>query len=235
MSYTLPTALFVSFTGPPISPFEQDEGSSSPRYSHSLQELGSDEEFGFEIPITRTGPGSEGDLENGELEILEESGSDGELNPPPIPPRNHSLSPSPNMVPFINFGGSGNADIYSEDHHRLKDDTITSTSFLLGGRGGEETAPPLPMVNGIANGEDDSSSPPPPLPAKSSRRRPGQKLEGIAEEERMLINELDLLTKLVDRKEEEERGSPTSRDLEIRTADDSVVSNSVVPEKDSRA
>ena len=206
---------FTSFAGPPISPFEQDKGSRS----HSLQELDSDEEFGFEIPIKQqlnreegNREGSEGELENGEVEVLEESGSDEELYPPPIPPRNHSLSPSPNMTPFHNFAGSGKTDIYADDHHRLIDTTTTSTSFLLEGRGGERMAPPLPIQNGIANGELDESPPPPPLPFKSNRRKPGPKLGGIAEEERMLMNELDLLEKLVDskevqRREEEEEGS----------------------------
>lgn len=215
----------LSLTGPPISPFEQDE-------TNYLQELGSDEEFGFEIPVTQR------DLDNGEVEILEESGSDGELYPPPIPPRNHSLSPSPNMAPFQNLIGTGTADIFSEDHHRLKDANITSTSFLLEGRGGERMSPPLPMLNGIANGEEDASPPPPPLPTKSNRRRSGPKLQGIAEEEKKLMDELDLLEKLVDsrdvRRLETEAEKPEEvRGLETRTTENSVAS--VVSEKDSRA
>lgn len=210
-----------------------------------MQELDSDEEFGFEIPIKQqlnreegNREGSEGELENGEVEILEESGSEGELYPPPIPPRNHSLSPSPNMTPFHNFPGSGKADIYADDHHRLIDTTTTSTSFLLEGRGGERVAPPLPIQNGIANGELDES--PPPLPSKSVQKSSGPKLGGIAEEEKMLMNELDLLEKLVDskevqrREEKEEEGSKkeVGSAAEVR---DSERPSAVVSQQDSKA
>ena len=150
-----------------------------------------------------------------QVEVLEESGSEEEyeVNPPPIPPRSHSLSPSPNLTPFHSLGGGrGKTDIYGD---RVADSATTSSSFLLRGRGGEKTAPPLPgLTNGLANGEDDDASPPPPpLPEKTaSWQKSGPKLEGIVEEERMLINELDLLKKLVDKKDEVKEGE--SRTLE---------------------
>ena len=150
------------------------------------------------------------------MEQLEESGASEEesekpeANPPPIPPRSHSLSPSPNMTPFHTFRGGPADQLRTEDTTTAN--VKTSTPFLLEGRGGEKTAPPLPrLLNGIASngelgeGEEATPSPPPPpLPAKSAARRRssgGPKLQGIAEEEQMLMNELDLLEKLVDSKE----------------------------------
>jgi hypothetical protein len=142
------------------------------------------------------------------------------------------------MTPFHILGSSGKADINADDHNRLRDTPATSTSFLSDGRGGERVAPPLPMLNGIANGEIEESPPPPPLPVKSTRRGSGSRLKGIAEEEMMLMNELDLLEKLVDSKdvrraeeeeEEEEEEPPEIRGLER------AGSSSVSPEQDSKA
>lgn len=192
-----------------------------PNLSH--EDLGSDDEIGFSV-----GNEWEGSLENGEVDILEESGSEEEESkvnsPPPIPPRSHSLSPSPSFPPFLKKSSTKSgkkANIYA-DKQQLEHHMKSRSPFLSEERGGEKLAPPLPrLVNGIANGEVESSSPP-PLPTKVGRRRScGPKLQGIAEEERMLINELDLLEKMVDEKEEAASSGSTAggevRDLDKRT------------------
>ena len=239
--------------GPPISPNEDatttttTTTTAAPKLDntspHALKQLDSKEEFGFEIPVS----GRRRSLENGgvgdddddsEVEELEESGaSEGEAedsekpeaNPPPIPPRNHSLSPSPKKAAFLTSRSDVGSDLL-----RQEDSTKTSTSFLLEGRGGEQTAPPPQprLLNGIAtNGEvvEETSPSPPPLPAKSTRRRShpegegeGEiKLQGAVEEERMLMNELDLLEKMVDSKDssrvKQEALQGETREAEQRT------------------
>ena len=225
---------FVKFlfpkTGPPISPFEREDDTSDIKMESNLAhtqsrtfgELDSEnsgdekEEFGFQVSppakdATRNDfmTGQPEPLLNGEVEFLEESGSEDEaeleniVNPPPIPPRSHSLSPSPISNNNLGDLGAGLGDIYD-----------ASGPFLLEGRGGEKAAPPQQrLANGIAaNGEDAGpSSLPPPLPAKMGRRRSsGPKLQEIAEEEQMLINELDMLEKIVDSKEKSEPTPPPS-------------------------
>lgn len=203
-----------------------------------LNELGSDEEFGFtmspgpckdedeketEATVIRTeaGAGEEHVLENGEVEDLEESGSEDNdelMVPPPIPPRNHSLSPGPTPRSSINSitssSGSSNTRIAGRGSMHSDDRKHSSgLPFLLEGRGGEEReAPPL-LQNGIASSDDDenlvllsSTSPsPPPLPAKQKVFSPssggeesgGGSLQSIEEEEKKLLGELDILGKMV--------------------------------------
>lgn len=235
--------------GPPYSPFEQEEEEdddtvnikmeSNLAHSKTLLESGSEEEseeFGFRV--TSNLPNNflndrEGALENGEVEILEESCSEEEgegrvVNPPPIPPRSHSLSPSPINVPF---NSSGKVDIYDDNH-------LKSTGpFLSEGRGGEIAAPPLQrLVNGIANGENESTTLPPPLPTKMGRRgSSGPRLQGIAEEERMLMNELDLLEQLVDTKEMKGEENPASKPAPPSLDSEIERVESAVSEKQSRA
>ena len=89
-------------------------------------------------------------------------------------------------------------DVHGEDSLQRK---ATGDHFLLEGRGGEDPIPPPlhpRLVNGFSNNDEEGSPPPPPLPAKQARRTQGTKLQGIAEEERTLIDELELLEKLVD-------------------------------------
>lgn len=219
--------------GPPISPFEQEDDTANIKmesnlaHINTLQELNSEderegdrEEFGFAVNSGSSdhpsGSTEEEVAGNGPVTILEESCSEGEEKgeekpPPPVPPRSHSLSPSPVMAGLNSYGGGGGGvtDIYEDN---LK--TATG-SFLSEGRGGERATPPLPrLVNGIANGEPEPGSAPPPLPSKVGRRRSNEpRLQEIAEEERMLMNELDLLEKIVDSKEPgkdgEERSAPS--------------------------
>lgn len=208
-----------SHAGPPISPFEQHEDSSpSKKIKLNSPSPSSEdkEEFGFQVKSHSIPDDEEGDrdiLENGEVEILEESGSEGELEAPPIPPRSHSLSPSPNMTPFHTLSG-----IYGEELLRSEKTSSKTVgdSFLSEGRGGGVEVPPPPplplprLVNGFANGEAEMTTPPPPLPAKGIRKKSGPKLQEIAEEERMLMNELDLLEKMVENKgRDQEEVKPT--------------------------
>ena len=173
----------------------------------SFDSLGSsEEEFGFKINSHSNDRGEGGAvLENGEFEVLEESGSENEqeLDPPPIPPRSHSLSPSPKNTSYYNHGKhTGMHNVYDDDP--LPEDSAERNhgTFLLEGRGEERPIPPLPkFVNGIINNEDEMGDSSPPLPAKKqdqSPQIPGVKIQEIADEELMLINELDLLEKMVD-------------------------------------
>ena len=131
-----------------------------------------------------------GTYENGEVDQLEESGSENELQPPPVPPRSHSLSPSPSQGSYNDlFNGAGRVDIYGSNSSLENG----SGPFLGEGRGGGKVSPPLQM---------EETETPPPLPAKTGRRRsfqPPKNLQDIEEEEKALISELDELEKLVSR------------------------------------
>ena len=181
-------------------------------------ELDSDEEeFGFVLSSHSPVMSSRGDnvnikvgaavVENGELE-----GNDKEyeiLDPPPIPLRSHSLSPGLNI-----------------SHDKVKDDTGTdmdstdpwvrensgdSDSFLLEGRGGERDYPPLPkMTNGTAVDDDEES--PPPVPIKQ-----GSKSRDITAEKMALIDELEILEKMVESTPKKMRSS--GENSEIATSD----------------
>ena len=147
--------------------------------------------------------------------------------PPPIPPRSHSLSPSPNQTPYHDrlfssgasggSGGGGCVDIYGDQEASSSNGTSTRP-FLEQGRGGDKNnnmnmaSPPLPMNHMearstaaavAASPEDDV---PPPLPAKQGKRRqaaaataPSRNLHDIREEEQALISILDELERTVAR------------------------------------
>lgn len=158
-------------------------------------DLESGEEYGFKITpnVPHESRMPESNLENGKVEELEGLVS-GDVLPPPVPPRNLSLSPSPSQSFTSDLSnGAGRVDI------RGSNSSIEENggSFLGEGRGG--VSPPLGQ-NEVAN--DDDMETPPPLPAKSSWRKssqPPKKLQDIEEEERALISELDELEKLVSR------------------------------------
>ena len=141
--------------------------------------------------------------------------------PPPVPPRSHSLSPSPNQTPYHDhlYGGGGLVDIYGDNGSTSSNNGTSTRPFLGQGRGGDKNnmaSPPLPMNHlearsttavaaAVASPEEDV---PPPLPAKQGRRRqggsgaaspPSQDLQDIREEEQALISILDELEKTVSR------------------------------------
>ena len=95
--------------------------------------------------------------------------------PPPVPPRSHSLSPSPNQTPYHlplnpssnqtpyhdrlfssgaaiaggNGNGAGFVDIYGDQQEVANNGSTTTRPFLGQGRGGDKNSmaspPPLPM------------------------------------------------------------------------------------------
>ncbi len=203
-------------------------------------ELGSDEEYGFEIPSRHQAEtaGENAEVEESSSEEEEEEEKK-EEEAPPIPPRNHSLSP---VLSFHDYNSkpTGKADIYG-DHPQLGglgsgaggdiDDISATTTeskmqesgyFLLEGRGKEiSSALPLPgQINGIANGkvgeEEGEGKSPSLLPEKTNR------IKTTVEEERMLINELDLLEQMVD-----VSPSPLSSSKEIASKEVPVVPSDI--------
>lgn len=173
-----------------------------------------EEEFGFVVSMHPLATSSGGDnvnvkvgaavVENGELE---ESGSDKGsdiLDPPPIPPRNHSLSPglSTSCQHDYSKDDAGTADIYSTDPWS-SENSGDSLSFLLEGRGGERAYPPLPkMTNGTAANVDNDEESPPPIPTKQ-----GTRSKDIVAEEKALFGELDILEKMMESKTLEKQWS----------------------------
>lgn len=156
-----------------------------------------DEEYGFVVSSYSGEKVATTVVENGELE---ESGS--KEDPPPIPPRNHSLSPGPSIYhrDYLK-DDTGMADIYNTDPSSLwaREYSGDGHPFLSEGRGGERAYPPLPrMTNGISSNADDDDEPPPPIPTKLGRRKSGTRLEEITEEEKALVGELDILEKLME-------------------------------------
>ncbi len=137
---------------------------------------------------------------------------------PPVPPRNHSLSPGPASAYFRDYlkdDIGGKTDIYGSDvsYPWVKESTTAPAnsikgSFLSEGRGGEIAhSPPLPnLTNGVSspagNGDYDDKEVPPPIPSKVGRKKSGgSRLEEISEE-KALLGELDLLEKLMELKQE---------------------------------
>ena len=144
---------------------------------------------------------------------LDGSKGESDLPPPPIPPRSHSLSPSPNQPLFHDHLFGGRVDIYGDNSHveELSGSNNGSTRPFLGqGRGGDTASPPLP-INHTENARSTAATSPeenipPPLPAKQSRRRqvgayspPSQHLQDIKEEEQALLSILDELERSVSR------------------------------------
>ena len=147
--------------------------------------------------------------------------------PPPVPPRSHSLSPSPNQTPYHDRlfssgasgggSGSGGVDIYGDQEASSSNGTTTTRPFLGQGRGGDKNnntanmaSPPLPMnhmearstATAVATSPEDDV--PPPLPAKQGKRRqaatapaPSRNLHDIQEEEQALITILNELERTV--------------------------------------
>lgn len=207
-------------------------------------DLQNGDEYGFKITTNRSYRNS---IENDdEVEVLEESGSEEDELPPPVPPRSHSLSPSPNQTPYHDLLVGGHIDIYGENS-QLESKSNGSGSFLVEGRGGEKLSPPLPktMMNhtGSINteveneNENESSTPPPPLPTKQRKRPvPSKSLHDIEEEEKALISELNELEKLVTRStstpsQEEEAPVIDKTVNESRTSKQIADSNTEIPKE----
>lgn len=188
-------------------------------------DLQNGDEYGFKIT---TNDAYRDSIENDdEVEVLEESGSEEEEVPPPVPPRSHSLSPSPNQTPYHDL--LGRVDIYGESSQL--ESKSNGGSFLVEGRGGEKVSPPLPntVMNHIGNGYtevqngDESGTPPPPLPTKQRRKpAPSKSLNDIQEEEKALISELNELEKLVT------RSTPSQEEkAPEKTVDESITSTKI--------
>ena len=73
--------------------------------------------------------------------------------PPPIPPRSHSLSPSPNQTPYhdrlftsgaVGASGNGNragfVDIYGDQQEVANNGSTITRPFLEQGRGGDKNS-----------------------------------------------------------------------------------------------
>ena len=195
-----------------------DEEFEQPQNSDTLEQHHNEEETATTAPPTHNSIDQQHqEEEQGEVQNLKETVTP---PPPPVPPRSHSLSPSPNQTPYHDhiYGGAGASgggfvDIYGD--HEASGTTSgsngTSTRpFLVQGRGGENNnmaSPPLPM-NHMEARNTTAASPeedvPPPLPAKQGRRRQGaasppSNLHDIREEEQALISILDELEKTVSR------------------------------------
>ena len=145
------------------------------------------------------------------------SGYQNDSPPPPVPPRSHSLSPSPNQTPYHEFAIGGQMDIYGDGTivQELNGNATTTRPFLGQGRGGGDmsAAPPLPVNNmdarspavNMATPMSPNDHTPPPLPAKQGRRKqmaaspPSQHLQDIKEEEQALMTILDELERSVSR------------------------------------
>ena len=185
------------------------------------------DEYGFQV----NAEGSESEEEkpspekNGEVEVLEESGSEDE-SPPPIPARNHSLTPERTTAAYVGTE-TGRMDVYSENP-RLEN----GASHFLGARGGgQRITPPLENHTG------ESSEIPPQIPPKQTQRRPPPPKpprDNIDEEEQALLSELNELERLVSRtssseltgatpEEESERSVPRESPPPPRTAEPAEV------------
>ena len=177
--------------GPPRTHTLDDQESQSKRMK--LENEGGDEEFGFTVNAAAESEGEE----NGE--VLEESGSEAEEQPPPIPPRNKSRTPewamggSENGVVFGAVGGGGgNRDIYGDEIF-----VENSTGHFLSASGGRGKRA-LPPHVGHHPSEEEST--PPPLPAKKGKTRrssPPVPPQNIEDEEQALLSELNELERLV--------------------------------------
>ena len=146
--------------------------------------------------------------------------------PPPVPPRSHSLSPSPNQTPYhdrlfssgaVGGNGVGYVDIYGDQEATSSNNGTSTRPFLGQGRGGDKNnmaSPPLPMNHMEARSTTTAAAVaatpeediPPPLPAKQGKRRPpatatapSRNLHDIREEEQALISILDELERTVAR------------------------------------
>ena len=148
------------------------------------------EEYGFKVNAGGSDNEESGPGENGEVEDLEESGSEEEA-PPPIPPRSHSLTPERTAPLYDGFLG-GKLDIYAENP-RLEN----GASHFLGVRGGgQKLTPPL------ENHTSSSCETAPHIPAKHTHRRPPPPKparDSIEEEEQALLSELNELERLASR------------------------------------
>ena len=180
--------------------------SQDPFFESSSEEEQKDEEFGFVVSSNPLPPVSSNDdnanvkvgsalVENGELE--ESGGSSDVLDPPPIPPRNHSLSPCLN-IPYhhdTSKDDRATANIYSNDLW-VKEGSSDVNPFLLEGRGGERTSAPLPrVINGTATNAGSAEACP-LLPSEQ-----GTRSNHVAEEERVLVGELNILEKMLEKDE----------------------------------
>ena len=135
--------------------------------------------------------------------------------PPPVPPRSHSLSPSPNQTPYHEFAIGGQMDIYGDSSVAQELNGTSTRPFLGQGRGGGDmsASPPLPVANtdarstavNMATPMSPDDHTPPPLPAKRGQRKPmaasppSQHLQDIKEEEQALISMLDELERSISR------------------------------------
>ena len=147
------------------------------------------DEYGFQVNAEGSESGEEkaSPEKNGEVEVLEESGSEDE-SPPPIPARSHSLTPERTTAAYIGTEAGG-MDVYSQNP-RLEN----GASHFLGARGGgQKITPPLENHTG------ESPEIPPQIPPKQSQRRPPPKppRDNIDEEEQALLSELNELERLV--------------------------------------
>lgn len=199
---------------PAPSDLEEDHLAKRIKLSDT-NEVVENDEYGFQV----NAHGSESEDEkpspekNGEVEVLEESGSEEEV-PPPIPARSHSLTPERTTAVYIGTEAGG-TDIYSENP-RLEN----GASHFLGVRGGgQRITPPLENHTG------ESSEIPPQIPPKQNQRRPPPPKpprDNIDEEEQALLSELNELERLVSRTSSAElRGTTLDEESERGVARES--------------